>query len=167
MATPSYLAGIGSNFLRDIGIGGGTGAGFIILNVLSPSIAIGVPTALAFAGTLALAIFVAPIIEEIVFRGGLQGLLSWVSKSESITSKGFLVVAIITSLAFALFHYAVYGLGEVSAISATFIGAFIFGMASSYLTKASKSLVPSIIAHMIFNAWILHSYYLAVGVPIG
>jgi len=156
----TYLKGIDQNFLKDAVFGIIAGIAFIFINILAPTIAIGVPTALAFYGVSVFAIIIAPVAEEFVFRGVVPALLQRISPA-----KVFLFSAVISAIIFGFFHYFVYGLANIQAISAPLIGAIIFGLAMAYLVKYTNSLLPAIIAHMIFNAWILRSSYLAIGIP--
>ncbi len=74
-------------------------------------------------------VLIVPINEEIIFRGLL------------VTRLGIWVSAII----FALGHLLTYG-----SIS-EFVGALVFGLLAGYALKRTRSLYPSIIAHMLIN----------------
>jgi uncharacterized protein len=79
---------------------------------------------------LIFSVFIAPINEEILFRGFLVPRFG----------------IILSALVFALPHLIIY-----SSFS-ELIGAFIFGLAAGYMMKKTNSLYPSIIAHILVNA---------------
>ncbi len=92
-------------------------------------------TALAHNGTLGVVsiCIVAPIVEEIVFRGiMLRGLLSSYSTAQAI---------FFSSILFSLYHFNIDQLFHT----------FLFGIFFGWLYTKTYSLWPSIIAHMLFN----------------
>ncbi len=80
---------------------------------------------------LIFAVFIAPINEEIFFRGLL------------VPRIGILPSAIIFSILHASYN---------STFGIEIIAAFIFGLLAGYVFKKTKSLYPSILAHMLVNA---------------
>lgn len=85
-------------------------------------------------------VFAAPIYEEIVFRGYLQGWLKGrVGRAGAV---------VITSLVFALVHYAPeQGIGNVSIIASLFTLSCFLG----FLYERQQSLIAAILLHGIFN----------------
>lgn len=97
-------------------------------------------------------IVVAPLTEEPLFRGGIFTLLHNGFYNHERDNKTFATAAaaVATSMVFALYHIAAYGLGETS----SYIGAFIFSMTVIYVNVYTKSLLPGQIAHHIINAFL-------------
>ena len=87
----------------------------------------------AFAANLILFAVVAPIVEELTFRGVGQSLLSFVGRWPS-----FLLVGI----AFGVAH----GLVEALLVLVP------FGIALAWLRDRTKSVVPGMVVHALFNA---------------
>ena len=80
--------------------------------------------------------FVAPSLEEYVFRGQILGRLqNW--------RFGFWPAAIVTSVAFALVYAPVFG--------ATSVVMFPIGMVLAWLYRRTKKLWPCIAAHSAYN----------------
>ena len=152
------------DFIQDSIPGLVAGIGFIFVNYLSSMVTLGIPTMVAalatsestFAvgGAIVISVFVAPIIEEVIFRGFLQKVLEKVFFN-------WIVAGVITSLAFSIFHW--YAYGASFAMASPFIGAFIFGMLATYLVRKTDSLATSIICHAMVNAFILRTFFLVIG----
>jgi membrane protease YdiL (CAAX protease family) len=96
----------------------------------------------AFAANLVLFAVVAPIVEELTFRGVGQSLLSFVGRWPS-----FLLVGI----AFGVAH----GLVEALLVLVP------FGIALAWLRDRTKSVVPGMVVHALFNAIALIAAVLA------
>jgi len=109
----------------------------VLLNVFQELTHISLPTNVQtlFAGLplyfLVFAAFVAPFNEEIFFRGLLVSRLG----------------IVLSALFFSLLHYLNY-----QASISEFIAAFIFGLLAGYVFKRTKSLYPSITAHILVNS---------------
>jgi membrane protease YdiL (CAAX protease family) len=86
----------------------------------------------AFAANCVLFVIVAPVVEELTFRGVGQSLLSFLGRWPSI----FLV-----GIAFGLWHGLVEGL----------VVLVPFGIALAYLRDRQRSVVPGMIVHALFN----------------
>lgn len=152
------------DFIQDLIPGIGFAIGFIFINYLSTAITLGIPTMVvalatsggtfAVGGAIAISVFVAPIIEEIVFRGFGQKVFEYLFKN-------WIIAGIITSVLFSIFHWAAYGASF--AMASPFIGAFIFGMSATWIVRKTDSLATSIIAHAIVNAFILRTFFLVIG----
>jgi membrane protease YdiL (CAAX protease family) len=86
------------------------------------------------ASNLIVAVVIAPVGEEIVFRGFLHGALR--------ARLGPVLAAVPGSLLFAALHgYSIPGL----------IGVFFFGLVFTWIYERSGSLLPGMIAHSLFN----------------
>jgi membrane protease YdiL (CAAX protease family) len=95
---------------------------------------------LAFFLTIVTIVVIAPISEEILFRGYLQ---TWLKKLF-----GKKIGILFASFIFALFHFSYpQGYGNITIIGSLFVVAIYFGI----LYERQKSLISPIIAHMIFN----------------
>ena len=138
-----------SDWKKDVLIGVGLGILFILANQISPSISIGIPSVpLGVTETNQNLIIggIAPILEEIGFRGVLMGALL-------IMGLSFGLAALLQAGAFMIFHLVAYG-ASLSA-SGAFLGAFVFGIAMVYLVRWRNNLLPAIIVHSIFNIYLL------------
>jgi membrane protease YdiL (CAAX protease family) len=93
-------------------------------------------------------VILAPVIEELFFRGFiLHGLLSQYSIKKSV---------LVSTLLFMLIHLNPY----------QFAGAFLFGIISAYIFLATRSLLPCILGHALYNALpFLIKYFLKVDIP--
>lgn len=88
----------------------------------------------SFIGTIIHVIIVAPIAEEVLFRGiMLKGLLKRYSAITSI---------LVTALLFAIIHLNIY----------QFVGAFIAGLLLGWLYLKTESLLLCIISHAAYNS---------------
>jgi hypothetical protein len=86
------------------------------------------------ASSIIAVVIVAPVMEELIFRGLiLNGLLSQYSIKKSV---------LVSAIFFMLFHLNPY----------QFAGAFIFGILSAYIFLATRSLLPCILCHALFNS---------------
>lgn len=97
------------------------------------------PASLVFA--LFSILFLAPLVEEFLFRGVLQTYFK--------KRMGFKAALLISALAFALFHYSPsQGLGNVSLM----VSLFILGGFLGFIYERQGSLWSPIALHMTFNA---------------
>lgn len=92
-------------------------------------------TGLIAAASILVYVFLAPIVEEIVFRGVVLGGLANATNG---------VVAVVVSAAIFAGIHAAGGAGQVTA---TFIGGILFG----WLYLRTRSIVPTSVAHIIYN----------------
>ena len=145
----NHFVGIGDHYGKDI-FGGILVAGIILaLSSIFPAIGtIGIPDVQALSGDAVsqflIVVVAAAIIEEIFFRGILLSLL------DDKLGWNFFISAVLTSVAFALYHYAAYG-GNLVAAGGNFITAGIAGMIFAYTRKYFDSLTPAIILHAVLN----------------
>lgn len=148
------LMGIDDNYIKDFFIGIAAGAVFIAFSSIS-SISIGIPApiypqsaamsdyVLSIVASVIVVGVLAPCGEEALFRGSFMFL------SDKVLPTVLAVLA--TGIAFSLFHWRVYGVG----LEAAFVGALIFSLASSMLSRETQSLLPSIIMHSMVNVFLL------------
>lgn len=144
------LVGIDDNYWMDIAIGIAGGMAFMVM-VASTSISIGSPaiypqsTLPAIVNTIAALVVVgvlAPIFEEAVFRGVVF------SAARSVLSVTGAIV--VTGIAFSLTHWAAYG----EALSAAFVGAFVFSTIACIMVLATQSIIGPIVMHGMVNVWL-------------
>ena len=139
-----------SDWKKDVIVGVLIGAGFIVANFLIPAIAIGMPSLSMSLGDISrwLVIgLVAPVVEEILFRGALIGFISHWKKIP------LLLAGVISAVAFMIYHLTAYGASL--AVAGAYLGALIFGLLAFFVTKWRNNLLPAIIMHSIFNSYLL------------
>ena len=91
---------------------------------------------------IAIVIVLAPIGEEMLFRGVLETpLLAW----------GILAATVIPALLFSLVHLAPFKGSSPKFIAIILFSAFILGFLAGYLRAVSGSLLPAYVVHMSFN----------------
>lgn len=101
-------------------------------------------------------IVVAPIIEEMIFRGLMLPVISEFT--------GNVVLGVLfTAVIFAVFHYGVYGLSIIN-----MLWLIILAIMLGFLTVYTESIVPAIILHMVNNTMSLLPYLVFInGYNIG
>jgi len=97
-------------------------------------------------GVIVLAVLVAPVIEEIVFRGFIY---SAVKKRAGIT-----LAIIVTSALFSLLHMSIF----------SFLPIFFLGIALAYLYEKTGLLISSITLHVIHNSILISMLLLMRGI---
>ena len=97
-------------------------------------------TAAARIAMIAIATFLAPLTEELMFRGVLL---------QALLHRPRTVVIVVTSLVFALFHLA--GVPSVGAGVLVFSQIFLVGLVLAHLTLRHRRLGPAIFVHSGFN----------------
>lgn len=141
----SVLYGIDKNWKVDAFYGLISGALFIIFMNAS-SLVMGYPLALfelvTFSAKMIVNGIIAPIGEEAMFV-----LILWLAMK---FTKSISVAAVITSFAFAIFHYSAYGEG----IPTAYVAAFLFRMGMIGLILYTKSILPAIVAHSMINTYL-------------
>ncbi|MDO9556079.1 MAG: type II CAAX endopeptidase family protein [Coriobacteriia bacterium] len=104
-------------------------------------------TALGALAVVVLAVFIAPLAEEIMFRGVLYpGLRDRFNPYAA---------AVVSSLLFAVFH------GEPF----VFLPIFVLGLMLAWLTETTRSVWPAIVGHAAFNATAVALLYLLRFLP--
>ncbi len=96
----------------------------------------------AFISVFVMAVVLAPILEEILFRGLLFRLLQRKWSTE--------LAAVVTSVIFGMIHFNLY----------SFLPITILGMILAWSCQKSNSLITPIIAHALWNGTTLLSVYL-------
>lgn len=141
---------------NDTLIGIAFGIFFVIMYKIFPQYAIGIPSLpVSIVDKYIVVTALAPL-EEIAFRGLILGMLS------AFTFLSFPLVAILTSLSFAMTHYLVYFHGDFLSNYSPFIGAFIFSLVTIMLAKMRGwNLWSCIVLHIIVNTYLV-SLVLAV-----
>lgn len=152
---------IGGVFTPDIVVGFFAGVGVIVLNSFNNIVSLGAPQALISLGDVGLFIslvLIAPIVEELLFRGVAYPFLY------NLFGKRNIIAIPSQAAVFALFHWKVYGgfLG-VGSSGGLFVGAFLFGIIAALLVMNSPktaditTLERPMVAHMLFNFWLLNA----------
>ncbi len=91
---------------------------------------------------IAIALVLAPIGEEMLFRGVLETpLLAW----------GVWTATVIPAILFALVHLAPFKGSSPKFIAIILFSAFVLGFLAGYLRAVSGSLLPAYVVHMSFN----------------
>lgn len=96
-----------------------------------------------FAGYVAVVVLLAPIVEELMFRGAGYGLLERFGPTRA---------AVLVGLAFALVHGLLIGFAVIAT----------FGIGLAFLRARTDSIYPCILLHSTFNA-----FGLAIGIVTG
>lgn len=97
-------------------------------------------TSAARVAMIAIATFLAPLSEELMFRGVLL---------RALVHRSRMVVLVVTSLVFATFHLA--GVASAGAGVLVFIQIFLVGLVLAHLTLRHDRLGPAIFVHSGFN----------------
>ena len=91
---------------------------------------------------IAIALVLAPIGEEMLFRGVLETpLLAW----------GIWTATVISAILFALVHIAPFKGSSPKFMAIILFSAFVLGFLAGYLRAISGSLLPAYVVHMTFN----------------
>jgi hypothetical protein len=100
---------------------------------------------------IVLAILLAPIVEEIVFRGYIQTILGFALAKYKTTGKIFWLPIIITSIIFSLLHFtAIKSVSIYQTLSIVTL-ALAIGLFAGYYKEKYNSLIPSINLHIFSN----------------
>jgi len=147
--TTHMFFSIDSDYKTDFIYGFILGAFFILINKISPAVSIGYPQVVGVCATASLSgpclsyiVALAGVVEEIIFRSWLMSFLnSKYGKSIAIVGQAIL---------FGLAHIFYYGLERDSAI----VGAMFFGLIAGLVTFERRSIIPSVVMHMMFNLYL-------------
>lgn len=85
----------------------------------------------------------APIAEELVFRGLLEGYL--------LETAGFMVGILVPAILFTIMHIAPFKRAPKDFLSLILLSAFSLSIIVGTLRFISNSIIPAILTHMIFN----------------
>ena len=99
-------------------------------------------TPVGVAATVLMAVVIAPIAEEALFRGVLFSGLK--------DRLGSLPGLVLSAAIFAAVHFSLY----------QFIPLFVFGLMLAYLVSTTRSILPAILCHALFNAVAVGLLYL-------
>jgi membrane protease YdiL (CAAX protease family) len=128
---------------------------FILVNLFLPRVtSIGFPMFFSFGTELVAVVLFAGIMEELIFRLGLVDFLYALK-----FPKWMIVLA--SGISFTLFHYAAYG-QSLAAQSASFIGAFIFGVVACVIAIRERSFIIPAVMHGVFNLWLVIRLHLSM-----
>jgi membrane protease YdiL (CAAX protease family) len=158
------LVGISSrNLIKSFIWSGLVSFGFFLVTRFIPSFSIlypQLPNAVSDNLRVFIIFAVAPICEELFFRGSLLGYLRSFSKP---SSKRIWISIILTALAFSIFHIVAYA-GDIAGLSnfsqvlgafgsnvSAFFSAMIAGTLFGYLAVKTDNLTSAIIAHSLLN----------------
>jgi membrane protease YdiL (CAAX protease family) len=138
----SRLLGIAGNWQNEAIMGFVYAGAFIMINKMYPAIALGYPKEFILGSAFLTAVFLAPILEEVAFRGILLainpgGFGGWGKYA-------------LNALIFSGFHVLAYGM----ALQTAFVGAFVFGLVACFVADRQGSLTTAITMHMGFNWWL-------------
>lgn len=100
---------------------------------------------------IVLAIFLAPIIEEIVFRGYIQTILGFALAKYKKADKIFWLPIIITSAIFSLLHFTAIKTVSIYQTLSIVTLALAIGLFAGYYKEKYNSLIPSINLHIFSN----------------
>jgi len=89
-------------------------------------------------GSFVVTVFIVPTVEEAMFRG--------ISAPTIAEDAGVVHGALVSAMLFAVFHAYAYGFNWV----AMFV-VFVFGAIAGFVDLAYKSVLPSLVAHMLIN----------------
>ena len=143
---------IDENWQEDVVFGVATGAMFIIGNIITPAITLGVPVILERVNKILIGAVVAPIGEEFFFRSFLLSFLWLLLATIGLPDfVAFITADVVQAVGFALFHLYAYGMSNEAAL----YGAGVFGLVAGAVTYFRKSVVSSTLAHSGFNLWIV------------
>lgn len=100
-------------------------------------------------------VILAPIIEELVFRGILYQILS--------SKLGFWKAAAGQAAIFSSFHLLVYAgtplnqftTAGLLAVGGSFLSAFVFGLAAQFVNRKFNNHLVNIIGHAVINFWLV------------
>lgn len=100
---------------------------------------------------LMVAILLAPIVEEIVFRGYIQTILGFALAKYKNTVKIFWLPIIITSIIFSLLHFTAIKTVSIYQTLSIVTLALAIGLFAGYFKEKYNSLIPSINLHIFSN----------------
>ncbi|MCL2435125.1 MAG: CPBP family intramembrane metalloprotease [Lentimicrobiaceae bacterium] len=97
-----------------------------------------------------LALILAPLMEELLFRGFVQGL--WQKLYSNNEKTPIKLIIVVTALLFAISHFGFLFNVSVKQFLITSIAIFIIALYQSWLRQKYQSIIPSIFAHFGFNS---------------
>lgn len=132
----------------DVFLGFGMLLTLVMLSAFGSNLVISVPhvQSLGGVGDGLVVTALAPFVEEFFFKIVLFGLLAFLGLN-------FILDGSVVSLSFMLFHFTAYGGNFVN--SAALLGALVFSLMTTAVVFWRRNLLPSLITHAGFNAFIL------------
>lgn len=156
------LIGVKKEVFLGIGQGVAGAIAFMVIQRIIPSFSLGlpsVPLALVDSVKFVIIVYIAPTVQEYVFRGALLGAL----RDNDLYKLSFWKANFTQAGLFSLEHLVAYGIflgqlatltelyGAFAAVVGLFVAAFLFGLFAGWLANKTGSLLPSIVSHMIIN----------------
>jgi len=96
-----------------------------------------------FYGLIFISLFLAPVGEETLFRGLLEGYL--LEKN----NRG--IAVILPAVLFSLMHILPYYRTSLAYLVLLLVNSFILGVIAGYFRMKSNSLIPAFLTHVVFN----------------
>lgn len=160
------LFGIDKNWVFDSFVGVAVFGVFFLLTKIAPGLAIGIPSlpqsVASDYGRFIIVVIGAGIFETTFFHGVMLDYFDNKVKDFG-TDLPYWMASVITSIAFAFFHFVAYS-GSLAAAGGSFLSAGVISFGWCYLRKYTKSLWPVMISHMLINAAILLALSVVLGV---
>lgn len=119
--------------------------GSAALHLAAQAAALRLPAISLDGMALVKALLLAPVLEELVFRGGVQSLLDRTAAGRGLIAPGVTVGNVLTSALFAAAHLWV---APPALAAAIFLPSLIFGR----LRQLYSSLLPAMLVHAAYNA---------------
>ncbi len=122
---------------------------WLLPNVINPLVGGGWKTP-EISLALFLAVILAPVFEEVIFRGCLQGSLHDLILIRGVTSwRGIVLVILIQSLPFSLAHFDLFQPRTIRLIP--FVMHFVGGASLGFLAYRNASVWPGVAVHLLGN----------------
>jgi membrane protease YdiL (CAAX protease family) len=98
---------------------------------------------MASMGSIFLLVFASPLLEEFVFRAGLQAWLFRQADLNFCSSKTFIVISLLIAAVFTVLHFPVHGLQA--------LGIFLFALFNGFVYTRTRSWRLCVAIHMVAN----------------
>jgi len=118
--------------------------GGALLYLAAHAVGLRLPAVSLSGVSLVKALLLAPVLEELIFRGGIQTLLDRTARGARPVVRGVTVGNVLTSALFAAAHLWVAPLALAAAI---FLPSLVFGR----LRQLYPSLLPAMVVHAVYN----------------
>ena len=102
------------------------------------------------AQCIAIVVFVAPLVEEAIFRFGLFAFPLWIARrfaGERVPRAVPIIVMAVSSVLFTMAHYR-----SGVPLNNAFVALFFFGIAQCVLCRRSGGILSTFVNHALFNA---------------
>lgn len=142
------------------------GVSLILANILG-IFSLALPPIASFStniGKLLVVVILAPVVEEIFFRGVVSSYFRNIFKSKNLSD-------LLQASVFGVYHLVAYtgitleafDINPVIAVGGSFVGAILFGFISAKVVRKYNNLIVGIIAHAIINAWLVSGTLFIIG----